>query len=678
MSETRTVDGYPIYTGSLTCPSPDVCDRGKWEKHEKYVERHCADHGLDLSFSDDARRNLGLNCFYYFHKYLWENPTLAPQPHWEIHSFISEWDRWNEKSTEQDKPIGARMFALPPAAERGTGEYRRFKQIEVPRQCQKTSIGARAYAVFRSLREYFVVGRINYRIIIRSATGKNTRDTLAVIRRMSGHSQNLRDLYGVWIGRCYACARTSQNFEPFTHCRFEDCGRALNRKSRRIALINDTAGMGADQVQFRWLTEAENADAVAAYSIWVAGLRTETTGQRPDLYIWDDPQTDTNSDNPTKRAKITEAFDESIRQLEIPGEAIVLDTRKYADDFAGNIQKKPLSTLFYTLHRRVRWKTDEPEAAPYVVGGYRYYYPIKGNGDPALSAQEVERLERQMVERKFSAEYMNDPLDPTKVLFRRDQFKIIAPREAPFEITCGLGSTITEQQQRELDAMNLKVFALNSCDPASKEEQSVRGDDSFIVGLRVDRYGAIYITRLSAGKWSASRTWDEIFEANNYNRPEFTDYELPADEKHVRPSHEKWIREKSEALSSIEKKPVPLFIPMRWQHMPKSGKSSRIEQMEMWTKNGRFFILSNAASSDLIDKYIEQWVGYGVVDHDDGPDATSRLIRWLVATTYQQPSAQPEEPSISATAGVASVPLALIEEMSFQEPAGKLWGETGW
>ena len=64
-------------------------------------------------------------------------------------------------------------------------------------------------------------------------------------------------------------------------------------KWRRIAMVNDRRGSGAtgpQQASLRWLTDAEDADAVAAYSFKAAGLETECVGWRPDLYIWDDPQ----------------------------------------------------------------------------------------------------------------------------------------------------------------------------------------------------------------------------------------------------------------------------------------------------------------------------------------------------------------------------------------------------
>jgi hypothetical protein len=671
---TRTVEGRKIVTsGSLVCPSPDRCDKRHNETHEEYVRRHALDHKLtddrmgEFKNLEDVERNLGLWCFYFFHKYVWGNDELTPIPFWELHAFIAE-PEWNVDDLSEYK-------FLPDAAHRRPGERRRMKQVEVPRQCQKTSIGARAHTVFEHLHEYFVNDRANFRTIVRSATGKNTRDTLAIIRRMSTKSQAIMRLYGIYVIRCGECMKTSQHHLKATKC--PKCGGKKRLAVKRISLINEArgaGGLGQDMVSFRFLTDIEDADAIAAYSVWVAGLETETTGQRPDRYKWDDPQTDKNARTPELRAKIIERFDDSVRQLQFGGEMLVLDTRKFVDDFAGKIRQEPLRSLFFSLHRKVRWPTSEPDSAPYVLDGLRYYFPIKGNGKPALDAEQVNDLERQMTERNFSAEYMNEPLDPSKALFKREHFKVISPDAAPPEVRYGLGTHLAPDQARELERLNVRIFALNSIDPAGKEEQSVKGDDTFIVGLRVDRYGAVYITYLAAGKWTSSQVWDQIATANAYNRPEVNDYEMPASEHHVKSSFEKWTREKSEALGA------PVLIPMRFSSQPKSGKQSRIEQMEQWTRNGRFFILSTAATPELIEKYIAQWIGYLVMDHDDGPDATSRLIRYLIVNTYEQPVTEVAGPQVTNNEnGTATVPVALINELALAgDTTPRHWGETGW
>lgn len=685
---TREVEGrLYVVSGTKVCPSRELCDvtplgiksPTEGPEYEAYVHRHCLDHDLGtFDTLEDAERNLGVWCFYFSHKFVWGNPEILPEPFYELHAFIAD-ATWNEQDLEQRLPHEQRTYRLPDAADRRPGEERQMQQLEVPRQLQKTSMGARAHTVFEHLHEYFINGRGNYRTIIRSATGKNTRDTLSIIRRMATKSTKIRALYGIWMLKCRACtAVTPTHDRSLVAC--PTCGEEKKTQIRRISLVNETrgaGGLGTDMVSFRWLTDADDADAIAAYSVWVAGLETETTGQRPDRMKWDDPQTEKNSRTVEMRMKIHERFDDSVRQLQFGGKLLVLDTRKYVDDFAGKITKEPLVSLFYSMHRKVRWRTDEPDNAPYVVDGFRYYYPIKGTGERALDAKKVDQLERQMSERNFSAEYLNEPLDASKALFKREHFKVIPRAQAPVEVRYGLGSEMTPSEQNELSAFNVKIVAYNSCDPSGKEEQSTTGDDTFIVGLRTDRYGAVYITYLSAGKWPSSKVWDEIAKANAYNRPQFTDYEMPASELHVRSSFDKWTRERSEKLSVATGEPATFIVPIKWSHMPKSTKHSRIEVFEQWTSTGRFFILEDAASPELLEKYIGQWVGYLVSDHDDGPDATSRLSKWLIAQAYRKPVEEEAKTEVSVENGVARVPMSMIHELATQDEPGGLWGQRG-
>lgn len=686
---TREVDGYTIVTsGNLVCPSPLTCDKYADESMESYIRRHAVEHELGtFESAKEAERNLGVWCFLFFHKYVWGNPELHPFPHWEIHAFISE-PNWDEDDLQHTVPLSQRKRKgyLAPFADRKPGTFRRFKQVEVPRQCQKTSIGARAYPVFRALHEYFVNGRRNYRQIIRSATAKNARDTLAVIRRMATKAVKLADLYGVWQVRCLKCGATTQQAERATKCprRLYGPERACTQKpqNRRIALVNTMQGSGAtgaDQISFRWLTDSDDVDAVAAYSIWVAGLGTETTGQRPDRYTWDDVQTEKNSDTFEKREAIHAQIDGSVRELQFDGELILIDTRKYVNDFGGAIGNEPLVSLFYSLRREVRWRTDEPDNAPWVVDGWRYYYPVKGNGQPALDAAAVKKLMTQMLERGFSAEYMNDPLSEATAKFKREHFKIVGHHDTtavPPEIRYGLGQDIAPNEQRELDGLRLRVFAINGCDPSGDAKMRKSGDETFIVALRLDRHGRIFVTRLACGRWGSKRIWDEIEKVSTYNLAQFTDYEMPASEVHIEESLEKWIRDRSEALSALNDKPVMVRMPIRFTAMPKSGKESRIDQMEMFLP---LYILDDAAEPALIEKYISQWIGRGSEDHDDGPDATSRLLPYFTVNRYKRPEEEQKKAAIvvDPESGAAQVPLSIIKNGMQTTTAGQLWGQQG-
>jgi hypothetical protein len=709
---TRLVEGRQIVTsGSLVCPAFALCDRLPGEKYSAYVRRHVVDHHLgEFESLEDAERNLGIWCFYYFHKYVFGNAHLIPQPFWEIHAFIAE-SEWNEDDLEERVPIGKKTFArIPDAALRRPGDVRRIKQIELPRQCEKTSAGCIAHPIFESLHEYYVNDERNYPIMIRCETAMKSRDSLVIIRAKSLNGKNIKRLYGVKLLRCGKCSERSHiTIQSPDVC--PGCGETKKVRVQAICLIDPTRGAGGtgkDSVTFRWATntapvgsvvqapkltlaaitgddedggevdeddfepETENEEAV--YSIRATGLKTALTGQRPRHYKLDDIQSQDNSDTHEKRLKIQSRFDEAKRQVRFGGKMDVYDTRKYVDDFAGKIQEEPLRSLSHSLHRRVYWATDEPDNPPYVVGGMRYYYPIAGNGERQLDAEEVADLESQMIERDFSSEYLNDPTDPKRAIFKREHFIIEPHDDAPPEIKYGLGRDVSPLEQAELASLGLRIVAYNACDPAGIEEQKKKGDDNFIVCVRYDRYGRWHITKLVAGKWSSRRRWDEIAKASYYNNAQLTDYELPASEIDTKDSYDKWVRDRREELSAAEGAPAMVAVPIRFSHMPKSSKRQREDQMELFVP---IYILDDACDKELRDKYISQWLGLGNKDHDDGPDATSRLIRYVTRNPYRKRAEEEERQKIQVVDGAAHVPLGMIRAAAKPATHGGTWGQQG-
>lgn len=712
MSVYRLLENRRIVTdGTLNCPTFAGCDKHAGETYAAYVRRHAQEHLLgEFDSREDAERNLGIWCFYYFHKYVFGNKTLTPQPFWELHGFIS-WDEWNEDDLEERVQIKDKTYRrIPDAAFRRPGDVRKMKQVEVPRQCEKTSTGSNAYSIFRSLHEYYVNDVRNFPIMIRSETAQNARDSLGKIKAKAKSGVNIVRLYGVKLIRCAKCGEHA-HVPMASENRCPGCGETKRIRVQQIGLIDPTRGSGGtgrDSVTFRWSTntaevgqvvraadvtlasltgdedaapdddddfEPTEEDEAAIYSVRAAGLKTKLMGQRPRMYILDDIQSEENSKTHEMRMQIILRFDEAKRQVEFGGTVLVFNTRKYVNDFAGEIGKEPMRSLFHTLHRAVYWPTEEPDDPPYVVAGLRYYYPIKGNGEPALNAEEVDRLWRQMGDRKFATEFLNNPHADKGATFKRADFHVIDVTDSaqyqriPIEVRYGLGRNVSPDEQFELDSLRLSIQAYNFWDPAGTDGHSERGDDDFGVGLRIDRYGGIYVTCLAAGKWSASEVWSHVDLLNSYNRPRWNDYEMGVDEKNCKASFQKWVRDRSDATG------VTPMIPMHYSKLPKSTKMGRMEKMETWTSNGDFHILSNAGLDDpgIIEKYIGQWLAIGRnADHDDGPDATSRGIKYFMQTSYERPT-DPEEPPPVATL-TTGIPFSQLRALAAKGP-GKTWGE---
>lgn len=722
--ETRTVEDRLIVTsGSLACPTFEGCDKLTGEKYAAYVRRHCVDHCLgEFETLEDAERNLGLWCFYYDHKYVFGNSTLCRQPFYEIHAFLAL-DEWNEDDLEERVPITLKTFKrIPDLVDRQPGDVRKMKQFEVPRQCEKTSTGVNAYAIFRSKHEYYVNGERNFPIMVRTETQQNARDSLGKIKAKSKAGKNLKRLYGVRILKCGKCG-TAAHLSMTAEQKCPACGATAKLRSQTIAIIDPTrgaGGVGRDSVTFRWATntaevgqavraaettlaaktgdddtpdfeeddfEPEEEDEEAVYSIRAVGLGSKLTGQRPRYYILDDIQTEDNSKTHEMRMKLIARFDEARRQVKFGGSMLVIDTRKYVNDFAGTISVEPLRSLFHTLHRRAYWSTDEPDDAPYVISGTRYYYPIDGRGSATLDQAQLDDYWRQFGDRTFCTEFLNDPSAEKGATFKRTDFHIIDVddpeqyQRIPIEIRYGLGAPITASEQEELGRLNLSIDAHNWWDPRGGDGPKIRGDDDFGVGTRLNRYGtAIFVTCMSAGQFNETEIWNEVERLNSYNQPRFNDYELGVDERSCKAAHKKWLRDRTEALG------FPPIIPVHWSKMPKSGKTDRMKRMEVFTGHtarndhttnydAGFFILSNAGgpNRNLIDKYVGQWIAIGRnVDHDDGPDATSRGISFFMNRTYQAPTAASEEEPVQTLTGGMS--WATLKGMN-PKPQGKTWGE---
>jgi hypothetical protein len=602
MPEMLERDGRTFFLGGGTnCPSPEACDMREGESREGYVERHFREHGFpSMRHSEDVERTLGLHCFYFFNKHIIGNYSLLPSPFWEIHEFISNWE-WNEDDLEQRLPMRERTFRLPPVAERRTGAFRPYKQVEVPRQCQKTSTVSIAYVTWETLRQYYLFGNENFRTIITSATATLTRDLLFRLRSLWARSKGVKRLYG--------------------------------------AILSDERGSresSADVIRARWLAQQEDADGLAAFTVRVAGVGTETTGQRPDLYVFDDPATMRNSGTPLQREKVLNTFLEQVNQLEFGGKMIVCNTRKHLDDFGGRITKEPLRSVFYTLHRKAEW---------YDKDGVRHlYYPVKGGAkpgtlEPALTAAKLDELRKMKPEREYSAEYLNEPMDPTRAIYTRDAFPVVEPEQAPIEVRFGLGRNLTREEEAQLSEENVSIWATNHVDPAGKEDQSRKGDNTSIVGWRRDRHNNLYVTYLRSGQWPSSRLWNELYEAFLWNRPQFTDYEMPASEMHVVSSYQGWCeRKRRDLMRLLPPGSPPPFVDIRpkWEGLPKGSKMKRMEALEPWTKAGKVFILSTAGPQEEIDLFIQQFCDLGSTDHDDYPDAATRVIRFTLPLAYEE------------------------------------------
>jgi predicted phage terminase large subunit-like protein len=624
-----------VLDGSTTCPRPQWCDQRDGEEYEDYVRRHAGEHGMDFPSQtaiEDIERNLSLWCLYYAHKYLIGNRTLTPYPFWETHEFVANWnfhpDDLEMGLWEEEDPVVASEFTdstgkrrkityeLKPADERLPGVYKRFKEVELPRGCQKTSTVSKAYVTWSHLRQRFIFDNIYHRIIITSATTTLTEGVTGALKSLWEKNQRIKKLFG--INRYRTIRNQTGDRQVFK-------GRDGIYGSK-----------GKNTVNLRWMKDADDATGLTAFSVMYAGIKSETQGSRADEYIFDDGSTKKNSKNDALREAVVACFEEQFNQLDPMGQLMVCNTRQHLYDFGGKIKSPEYRGMFHILHRRARYVDTNS-------GTEKAYYPVDGLGRERYTLKWLDDAALLKPESEMWAEYMNCPFDPAKKMFSRDQFQIIdLDDRVPMEVRYGLGRALSQTERVDLERAKRNIVAYNTCDPAGKEQQSIKGDSTWIVGSRFDQFGNWWITYLAYGQWDSDETWNQNYIAWLYNRPAAADYELPASELHVRGSFEQWKANKAQELG------FPITMMMDFFPMPKSGKPARIEALSPWTKNRRIFILSTIAKN-VRDEFLSQIHEYPQGKHDDGPDALARTLRFVSAPSLEQVKlamAQKEGPRI--------------------------------
>ena len=604
-----------VLDGSTTCPRPEWCDMKPGEEYDTYVRRHSIEHEMKFPSQtsiDDIERNLTMNCGYYGHKYIIGNKTLTPFPFWETHEFVFNWkfhpDDLEMQLWDEDDPAVAEgyTFELKPADERLPGIYKRFKEVELPRGVQKTSTVSKAYVTISHLRQRFIFDNIYHRIIITSATTTLTEGVTDALKNLWEKNQRIKRLFG--INRYKTYRNRGEDRVEFT---------------KRDGIYGSK---GKNTINLRWMKDSDDATGMTAFSVLYAGIGTETQGQRADEYVFDDGNTKKNSKSDTLRQKVVECFEEQVNQLDPLGRLIVCNTRQHLYDFGGKIKTPEYRTRFHIMHRRARYidvKTGKEKA----------YYPLDGLGRERYSLPVLDEMAVLKPEAEMWSEYMNCPRDPKRKLFAKDNFQIRDLDDTvPIEVRYGLGKALTGPERVDLDRNKLHITAYNTCDPSGKEEQSVKGDSTWVGGHRFDRFGNWWIVFLAYGQWDSDETWRQNYLGWSYNRPLYHDYELPASELHVRGSFEKWKADAARELG------FQITMQIDFEHMPKSGKFTRIEHLTPWTKNRKVFILSSIPK-DVRDAFLKQFHDYPQAEHDDAPDMMSRALRFVQAPSIEQVNA---------------------------------------
>lgn len=140
------------------------------------------------------------------------------------------------------------------------------------------------------------------------------------------------------------------------------------------------------------------------------GLERELTSQHFDLIILDDMVAKENTGTPEMREKVKEYYGMLYALLEPEGRMVVLGTRYHQDDLYAQIMDDPKFDKFI----RTAY-TDDSQT--------EVIFPEKFTLE---MLQEI-RKDTRMGSYKFSAQYLNNPIDPSTADFRRDWIQYYEP-----------------------------------------------------------------------------------------------------------------------------------------------------------------------------------------------------------------------------------------------------------
>lgn len=140
------------------------------------------------------------------------------------------------------------------------------------------------------------------------------------------------------------------------------------------------------------------------------GLERELTGQHFDLIILDDLVAKENTATPLLREKVKDYYGMLYALLEPRGKMVVIGTRYHQDDLYSQILEDPKFDKFI----RTAY-TDSTQS--------EVLYPERFSME---SLAEI-RKDAKMGSTLFSAQYLNDPIDPENADFRKEQIHYYDP-----------------------------------------------------------------------------------------------------------------------------------------------------------------------------------------------------------------------------------------------------------
>lgn len=347
-------------------------------------------------------------------------------------------------------------------------------------------------------------------------------------------------------------------------------------------------------------------------NIQCMGVEASLVSKHYDLFIFDDPINDINSENKPYRDKVFRWYRNALQLRDSPASRVrLIGTRWHHDDTYGRLITAELK------RRQAQVENGEQVKPKYLIYHRQVVEPVEAGGEEIIGLQNVkpiwpERYSKQDIEDLreengsyiFSCQWMNMPVDDEDAVFKRGDVLVAPYYTIPDEV--------------------VNFLAIDMAD-----EETTQGDFTVLTIASFDKAGKMYVRECHRGKflpseilektWRLCQKWSVAkcgIEVTGFQRTIYKEYKRTASELG-------WA--------------IP-WVPMQ---RGKTSKRKRILAMQPRVERGDFYVEEGIENFDHI---MDEVLTYPRPVHDDILDTLADLE----AIYYSAPQAaeEPEDPTI--------------------------------
>lgn len=287
--------------------------------------------------------------------------------------------------------------------------------------------------------------------------------------------------------------------------------------------------------------------ALAAPTIGTSGVEAELTSSHYDMIVLDDLQGEKNFQTPEAREKVKRYYRSMIDLIEPGGLIVVIGTRWHLDDVYQYIIDN--ESEYYDIAVR---KVIEDGKIIFPKKFQRKFNIEKKSWEAVnYHCEDYINYLKKRPSEEFSSQYMNDPIDSSNAIFKKEYFKYYDRRPE-------------------------RLFVSMTIDPAISEKQSA---DYFAINVAgMDENYRIYVLDTLKGHWKVAESIDNIFSMFQKWNPSVVGLETVAYQKALK----SWLEEKMRERG--------VFFPItELRRNTNESKEFRIKALEPFYRDGLVF-----------------------------------------------------------------------------------------